>query len=161
MVHLVEHDEGTALLGAPTVQQRVSGHLRVGDGHPEEVPAQSALRVAELGVQGDPGAVSRLRPLPLEVLGRGHHGDGLDHASREQVGGHPQGEGRLAGARGRHGQEVARLRGGVRVQRFLLPGPERLRRPPRGSSREGRGEVGRRSAHEGENLRGLPRGGET
>ena len=56
-----------------------------------------------------------------------------------------QGEGRLAGARGRGGEEVARagthavrsVGGEVRLERFGLPRAEILRRSPGGALREG------------------------
>ena len=48
----------------------------------------------------------RLRPLRLQVLGRRDHGDRVDRAVGQQLGGDPQGERGLAGARRGDRQEV-------------------------------------------------------
>ena len=109
VVHLVEDDQRAAGLGAVAVQRRQRGHLGVGDGDAEEVPARRAHPVAVLGVQRDPHLVRGLGPLPLEVLGGRDHRDRGDLAGVEQLAGDLQREGRLAGAGGGDREEVPRL----------------------------------------------------
>lgn len=141
MVHLVEDHERTPRERELTVELRPHRYLRVGDGHAVEVPRVPAHPVGEGGVEADSDAVRRLRPLALEVLGGRDHGDALDRAVVQQLGGQAQREGRLARTRGGGGEEVPRLVLEVRLESLRLPGPQLVRRAPRGPPRERRGQV--------------------
>jgi hypothetical protein len=124
VVHLVEDDQGAAVLGAGAVQQRVRGHPGVGDRDTGVVRRRAARGVAEVRVDRQPDLGRGLRPLVLEVLGRGDHGHGLDDPVGQQFGRDAQGEGRLAGPRGGHRQEVLGCGGQVAGQRLALPDPQ-------------------------------------
>ncbi len=88
-----------------------------------------------------PASSRRLGPLGLEVLGRRDHGDRADHLALQQIRGHPQREGGLAGARGRDREEVLADIAVIGVQGRLLPGPQAVRGPPRRPVRERRRQV--------------------
>jgi hypothetical protein len=78
--------------------------------------------VAEGGVQLDADPGRGLRPLLLQVLGRGDHGHRLHRAVHEQLGGDPQGERGLTGTgRGDRG-EVLGAAAQVLHERLALPG---------------------------------------
>ena len=139
VVDLVEDDERPGVLGAGPVVEDAGRDAGVGDDDavvlaaaaPPTAPAQAGVELdADLG--GGPG------PLGLEVLGGTHDDDAPDRTGAEQFGGHPQGEGRLAGSGGRHGEEVARRRRGVEVEGGALPGAQSARGAPRGAAGEGR-----------------------
>ena len=132
VVHLVEDHQRAPGLGAVAVQHRVGGDAGVGDRDAGVVRRRGAGRVAEVRVQRDPDRRRGRRPLVLEVLGRGDDGDRGDRPVGEQLRGHPQREGGLAGTRRRDGEEVLRPRRQVAGQRAALPGAERAagRRAP-------------------------------
>jgi hypothetical protein len=108
VVDLVEDDEGTGGFGLGAVQHRLAGDLRVGHGDTDEGTTVAAVRVLEVGVDRKAHPCSGVGPLALEVVRRGDDGDPVDDAAVHELRGHPQGEGRLTGAGGRHGEEVAR-----------------------------------------------------
>ncbi len=123
--------------------------LGVGDGNAVEALAAPGVAVREAGVEAQAHAMCRIRPLALEVLGRGDDGDAVDDAPGDELGGHPEREGGLAGARGGGREEVARERRQVLVERLLLPGTELLRGAAGGVFWErGREMFGGRGAHE-------------
>ena len=90
----------------------LGGDLGVGDGDAVEVARRARPGVAERRVEPDADPVRGVRPLPLEVLGRGDDGDRADVAALEQLGGDPQRERGLAGAGRRDREEVARASSG-------------------------------------------------
>ena len=120
---------------------RAASHadLRVGEGRAVPVPPEPAVRVLEHGVQVDRDPLGRLRPLPLQVVGRRHHGHPIHGAAGEQLLREPEREGRLAGAGRRGGEEVAGLALEVGGERLLLPAPQRAG----GAARRAVGEGGR------------------
>ena len=112
VVDLVEDHQGRR---APRCGARCSSGLRgdrgVGDRDAVVVVRRAApLELENAGSMLDADPAGGVGPLRLEVLGGGDHGDRADDAAVEQLGGDPQGEGRLAGARGGDGEEVARRR---------------------------------------------------
>ena len=98
--------------------------------------AQVPLLLLVYTVFADPGG--SVRPLLLQVLRRADHGEPLHGAALQQLGGHPQRERGLAGARGRYREEVTRGGPQVAVQRLLLPGAQLVSGAPGGSTGEGR-----------------------
>ncbi len=153
VVDLVEDDQGAGLVGAGAVQVGVGGHLGVGQGDAVEARAERPLGVGVGGVDMDADAGGGLGPLVLEVLSGADDRHLVDVAGAEQLGGHSQREGRLAGPGGGHREEVLGHRLQVLRQRSGLPGTQRTGGPPGGAARVGRGEVlGRRR-------RGSRRGG--
>ena len=120
---------------------------------------RGALAVAERRVQADADPVRGVRPLVLEVLGRRDHRDragsrGAPAARRRPAARTWSCRRRASRPRGSRG---LRRRGQVGVERLLLPGAERRRRP-RGRGREGRGKVGGGSGtHRWDEANGVPR----
>ena len=90
------------------VQPRRRAHLLVRHHRAVHVARQPLVRVGELVVEHDPRAHHRARDLHLEVLARHHHQHPAGGTVLEQRVGHPRREARLAGARGRDDQRVAR-----------------------------------------------------
>src|SRR5690606_6044205 len=86
-----------------------------------------AVRVLERGIQTDADAVRGVRPLPLEVLGRGNHSNPVDGSTGEQLGGDPESERGLASPRCRRREEVAGSGAEVEVEGLLLPGSKLAR----------------------------------
>ena len=121
VVNLVEDHERAPRLGDRLVQARLDSHLRVG--HSESMKSTTAERVAVsvLGIQPDANPVSRVSPLPLEVLGRCDHRDAVDDAPSDEFGCQAKCEGCLASARSRRREKVARLCLKVRVECLGLP----------------------------------------
>ena len=109
MVDLIEDDEGGCRLGSRSVQPRVRTHLRVREGNALIVIAVPALGIGEVRVDLNAHTQRGIRPLGLQVLGRGNHGDAAHDPFLEQARGDLQRKGCFAGARGRHGHKVARL----------------------------------------------------
>ncbi len=124
VVDLVEDHQGAPVHRALPVQDRVRGDLCVGHRHPGEVGGGPALRVAVGGVQGDADVVRGLRPLVLEVLGGGDHGDRGDLPAGQQFSGDGQRPGRLACSRGGDKQEIAPGQVKILPVRCLLPAPQ-------------------------------------
>ena len=146
VVHLVEDHERAPGVRELAVQARAHGDRGVGDDDAVELPRFAAVAVAEARVEADPGAVRGVRPLHLEVLGRGHDGDAVDDAPLQELGCQAQREGRLAGARRRRHEEVPSARGidgGIEVggEGLLLPRPELARGAPGGALGEARREM--------------------
>ena len=92
------------------MRERVDRDAGVGHGDADEVLRGLALAGGVRRVDRDAGPRGGLGPLELEVLGRRDDGDPVDDPAAEQLGGDRQRERRLAGARRRDGEEVARLR---------------------------------------------------
>ena len=107
VVDLVEDDQRGRGLGAGPVQQRLAGHLGVGERHAVELGAVPALGVGEVRVDADAHPAGGVGPLGLEVLGGGDDGDPPDDPPGQQLGGEAQRVGRLAGAGRGDGEEVA------------------------------------------------------
>ncbi len=126
VVDLVEHHERLAVLGAHAVPARVAGHLCIGDDHAVVLVGVLGGRIAELGVEREADACGGRSPLRLEVLGGDDDGDALDGPVGQQFRGDAQREGRLAGARGRDGEEVARSVLQVAHHGATLPAPQSL-----------------------------------
>ena len=131
MVDLIENDEGGSRLGSRSVQPRVRPHLRVREGNALIVIAVPTLGIREVRVDLNAHTQRGIRPLGLQVLGRGNHGNAAHDPFLEQARGDLQSKGCFASARGRHGHEVARLALLVKVQGFGLPRTELRRRAPR------------------------------
>ena len=148
VVDLVQDHQGLALLAPVAVQHRPDADARVGDRDAVVLLRDRARAVLRVELDADPGR--RLRPLLLQVLGRGDDGDLLDDVVVQQVRGEGQREGRLAGARGRHRQEVPRLARDIRVQRALLPGAQ-----PAGGAPGGTAGIGGREVMGGGSTHGL------
>ena len=144
VVHLVEDHERRFLVDEPAVHGCLDRDLRIGDRNPVEVPGVGVLPVAEARIESDAHTGRGVGPLGLQVLGGSDHHDALDHAAPQELGGQTQREGRLAGAGGRRGEEVAgalsravrSVEGEVLLERFGLPRAQVLRRSPRRALRE-------------------------
>ncbi|MDQ1206918.1 hypothetical protein QE377_003277 [Microbacterium sp. SORGH_AS 862] len=149
VVHLVEDDETALLDGQVLVDGRLDRHLRVRHRDPVVLPSRNGVAVAEMGVEADAHPRRRIRPLGLEVLRRCDHDDAVDDATTQQLAREAQREGRLSGAGGGRGQEVARtladavgtVRREVMVEGLRLPGAQPLCGSPRRSLRIRRREV--------------------
>ena len=141
VVDLVEDDQGALGPGAALVHRRPRGDLGVGDRHPVVVAGGDRGGVGEARVEVDADPTGRVGPLGLEVLGRGDHGHAGDLPLRQQLGGDPQGEGGLAGARGGDREEVAPVLAEVALQGLGLPGAQRPGGTPGGPPGEGGREV--------------------
>ena len=124
VVDLVEDDQGAGLVGAGAVQVGVGCHLGVGQGDAVEARAECPLGVGVGGVDMDADAGGGLGPLVLEVLSGADDRHLVDVSGAEQLGGHPQREGRLAGPGGGHRQEVLGHRLQVLPERSGLPGAQ-------------------------------------
>ena len=111
MVHLVEDDQRLVVVGPDPHGQRVDRDAGVGDRDADVVLGRLALARGVRRVDRDAGPRTRLGPLELQVLGRGHDDDAVDDAAAEQLGRDGQREGRLAGAGRRHGEVVPRASG--------------------------------------------------
>ena len=125
VVDFVKDDEGPVGAGAGRVDGRVGADLSVRDGHAVEVRAGHALGVREVRVDMNAETSGARGPLAFEVLGRAHDGELIDDTAGDQLGRERQCERRLACARRRDGQEVAR--GGrrhVALQGVGLPGAQ-------------------------------------
>ena len=108
VVDLVEDHQGLEPLGADAEGERVRRDAGVGHRDAEVVLGGLALARGVRRVDRDPGPARGLGPLVLQVLGRRHDRDPVDQPAAEQLGGHRQRERRLAGARRRDREEVAR-----------------------------------------------------
>jgi hypothetical protein len=128
MVDLVEDDQRPPGHGAPPVHLGRHADLGVGDHGTVEVGGGVQVRVAERGVELDAHPGRGLRPLGLQMLRRGHHGDRLDGAVVQQLGGDPEGEGGLAGAGRGDRREVLGTATQVLHHRLALPGPQGRKR---------------------------------
>ncbi len=129
MVDLIEDHQRAAPLAAQPVQCGMRRHLRVGQHHTGVVRRGYAGGVAERRVEGDTHRRGSLRPLPLQVLGRSHHGDRAYHTVAQEIGGDSQGKRRLAGTRRRDSQKVAGAGtrpGLVGRESGPLPRPQRM-----------------------------------
>ncbi len=164
MVHLVEDDEGALVDRQALVDGCLHRDLRVGHRDPVIMPGGRVVPVAERGVEPDADAGGGIRPLRLEVLGRRDHDQPVDDPSAQELTGEPQGEGRLAGARGRRGEEVARaaartvrpVEAEVQVERLGLPRSQALRGAPRRALGVGRRQDARRRSSRCAGCRGRP-----
>ena len=152
MVHLVEDHERATVEHELLVHRGLDGHLGVGDGHTVVVPSGSDVTIAEGGVQANRHPGGGIRPLRLQVLGRGDHDDAVDDVTPQQFRREAQRERGLAGAGGRGSEEVARtgtrtvgaVHREVQVERFRLPGTQTLCGAPRSALRvRGREVLGR------------------
>ncbi|MDQ0709271.1 hypothetical protein QFZ52_001923 [Arthrobacter woluwensis] len=142
VVDLVQDDERAGRLGPGPVQHGLRRHLGVRHRDADEPLAVPAVRVLEVRVdrQADPGC--GVGPLPLQVIGGRHDADAIHDAGIHQGGRHPEGEGRLTGARRGDCEEVPRPGAEVLVQSLLLPGTQFGRGAPGGTLRVGRWEGG-------------------
>ena len=140
MVDLVEDDQRGHLGGDGLVVPRPHRYAGVGDRHPVELPGPAPSVASASRVELDADLGGGIGPLGFEVLGRHDHDHPTDNLVSQQFGGHPQGEGGLAGAWGGHRQEVPGRPLPVQRERFGLPGPQQRRRTPRRALREGGGE---------------------
>ncbi len=125
VVDLVEDDQRAPVLGPHPVAAGVRRDLGVGDDDTVEVGTRDAGGVAEPRVEGQPHPRRRLRPLELEVLGRGDDGHRLDRPVGEEFARDPEAEGGLARPGRRDGEEVTGPGGEVFRQSAPLPGPQR------------------------------------
>jgi hypothetical protein len=125
VVDLVQDHEGLAGHRPPPVHRGRHAHLRIRQDGAVEVARGVHVGVAERMVEldADPGRGGR--PLCLQMLGRADHGDRFDRAVGEQLGGDPQSEGGLAGARGGDRHEVVGPAPQVLHKSLALPGPQR------------------------------------
>ena len=128
MVDLVEDDQRGPRQRTAAVDLRSHADLGVGEHGAVEIGGGVDVGVAERRVQRDAHRARRGRPLVLQVLGRGHHGDRLYGAVSQQLGRDPQGEGGLPGARRGDGEEVVVAAAQVLHERTALPGPQRRER---------------------------------
>ncbi len=111
VVDLVEDHQRASALGAHPVPGGMAGHLGVGDDDAVVLRRGVCGGVAELGIQRDAVGGRRQRPLRLEVFGGHHHGDRVDAAIGQQLGGDPQSKRRLTRTGGSDQQEITRLGG--------------------------------------------------
>ncbi len=132
---LVQDHERLALLAPVAVQHRADPDTRVRHGDPVVLLAQRTGAV--VGVELDPYPGGRLRPLLLEVLGRGDDRDLLDDMVVQQPRREGQREGGLAGSGRRDGEEVARLLLDVPLHGALLPGSQLAGGAPGGAAGKG------------------------
>ena len=137
VVDFVKDDEGRPGSGAALVKPWIRRDLRVRDAHSVEEAAFFALRVREVGVEGEAHARGRLRPLRFQMLGGAHDGDPSDSALCHELCRDAQGEGRLPRSGRRHCEEILRLACHVRLERLGLPCPQGRRRAPGRALREG------------------------
>ena len=119
VVDLVEDDETSLRQGEERL--RTASHLLVG-GHDAVGVGRDEVARLPIGHQVEAETLGGIRPLLLQMTGRGH-----DHQTARQVGhrhpGRGQGERRLAGAGGGHGEEIELPGTQERVQRPSLPHP--------------------------------------
>src|SRR5690606_31653977 len=102
----------------------VRGHLLVGGDDAVHVRRQATSARRPPGLEVQPEAGAGVRPLDLEVRGRRDDDQAATRVLGKVLHRRAEGEGRLAGARGRDRQEVGRVAGREPVERALLPGSE-------------------------------------
>jgi hypothetical protein len=125
VVDLVQDDQRAPGQRAPPVHRGRHPDLGVGEHRAVEVGRGVHVGVAERRVELHADRAGRRRPLVLQVLGRGDHGDRLDRAVGQQLGGDPQRERGLPGARCGDREEVLVPPAQVLHEGPALPRPQR------------------------------------